>query len=68
MWRLRKVDGGRPAIEGGPVDVPEAEPLRRELEDFVAAVRDGRAPRVDGHQGRRALALAKRINDTMTQG
>jgi predicted dehydrogenase len=68
VWRLRKVDGGRPAIEGGPVAVPEAEPLRRELEDFVAAVREGRAPRVDGVQGRRALALAQRINDQMTQG
>ena len=42
VWRLRKVDGARPAIEGGPVAVPEAEPLRRELEDFVSAVRDGR--------------------------
>jgi predicted dehydrogenase len=68
VWRLRRSDGGRPEIEGGPVSVPEAEPLRRELEDFVAAVRDGRSPRVDGAQGRRALALAQRINDQMTQG
>jgi len=68
VWRLRTVEGGRPAIEGGPVAVPDAEPLRRELEDFVAAVRDGRPPRVDGTQGRRALALARRINDQMTQG
>ena len=67
VWRLRKVDGARPAIEGGPVPVPEAEPLRRELEDFIGAVREGRAPRVDGAQGRRALALAQRINDQMTQ-
>lgn len=68
VWRLRKVDGQRPAIEGGPVDVPDGEPLRLELEDFVAAVREGRPPRVDGAQGRRALALAQRINDVMTQG
>jgi predicted dehydrogenase len=67
VWRLRKVDGARPAIEGGPVAVPDAEPLRRELEDFIGAVRDGRMPRVDGAQGRRALALAQRINDQMTQ-
>ncbi len=67
VWRLRKVDGARPAIEGGPVPVPDAEPLRRELEDFVAAIREGRAARVDGAQGRRALALAQRINDAMTQ-
>lgn len=68
VWRLRRVEGARPAIEGGPVPVPEAEPLRRELEDFVAAVHEGRTPRVDGRQGRRALALAQRINDQMTQG
>ena len=67
VWRLRKVEGARPAIEGGPVQVPEAEPLRRELEDFVAAVASGSAPRVDGVQGRRALALAQRINDAMAQ-
>jgi len=67
VWRLRKGEGTRPAIEGGPVPVPDAEPLRRELEDFVAAVQQRRAPRVDGRQGRRALALAQRINDAMTQ-
>jgi predicted dehydrogenase len=68
-WRLRKTgDGTRPAIEGGKVPVPDGEPLRRELDDFVAAARDRRAPRVDGAAGRRALALAKRINDTMTRG
>jgi predicted dehydrogenase len=64
-WRLRKQDGSRPAIEGGPVPVSDAEPLARELEDFVDAVRVGRPTRVPGAQGRRALALAQRINDEM---
>lgn len=64
-WRLRRQDGSRPAIEGGAVPVPEGEPLARELEDFVDAVRAGRPTRVPGAQGRRALALAQRINDEM---
>ncbi|MGI8671174.1 MAG: Gfo/Idh/MocA family protein [Luteitalea sp.] len=68
VWRLRKGDGDKPVIEGGPVAVPDAEPLRRELEDFIGAIREGRTARVDGVQGRRALALAQRINDSMTQG
>ena len=50
-----------PAIEGGKLDVPREEPLKRELEDFVAAIADGRAPTVTGEQGRAALALAERV-------
>lgn len=56
---------GRPAIEGGRLTVETAEPLRRELEDFVAAVRDGRPPAVTGGDGREALALATRIAELM---
>jgi predicted dehydrogenase len=43
-----------------PDDLPvvRAEPLRRELEAFLAACRGEDAPRVDGAQGRRALATA----------
>lgn len=54
-------DGGAPRVEGGRIDVEPAEPLGRELEDFVAAVRDGRPPGVTGADGREALALATRI-------
>jgi predicted dehydrogenase len=53
--------GERPAIQGGRVDVETGEPLLRELEDFIAAVRDRRPPTVTGHDGRAALALANRI-------
>jgi predicted dehydrogenase len=64
-WRLVRRDGGRPAIEGGPLPVVHEEPLKRELEDFVAAVRDRRPPLVTGEDGRRALALAQAIAEKM---
>ncbi|MPZ16490.1 MAG: gfo/Idh/MocA family oxidoreductase [Luteitalea sp.] len=66
-WRLVRRDGGRPQIEGGKIDVQREEPLKRELADFVAATRDERSPRVTGEDGRRALALADRINREMTR-
>jgi predicted dehydrogenase len=55
----------RPIIHGGKVDVPREEPLRRELEDFVDAVRTGRSPGVTGRDGRDALALATRVAEKM---
>ena len=63
---FRLVQGGpRPIIHGGKVDVINEEPLRRELEDFVDAVRGGRRPGVTGRDGRDALALATRVAETM---
>ena len=56
---------GRPAIEGGRLEVTREEPLRRELEDFVTAVRTGRPAGVTGQDGREALALATRIAEMM---
>jgi predicted dehydrogenase len=41
--------------------VERAEPLKRELEAFLAACRGEPAPRVDGAQGRRALATALQV-------
>jgi len=64
-WRLSRRDGQRPQIEGGPIPVQSDEPLRRELADFVAAIRDRRAPLVDGQAGRRALALATEVAEKM---
>ena len=60
-WRLVRQDGGRPSIQGGSLPVQRDEPLRRELADFVAAVRAKAQPMVDGAAGRRALALATDI-------
>lgn len=57
--------GERPAIGGGSLAIEKEEPLRREIEDFIAAVRDKRAPRVSGEDGRAALALADRIASAM---
>jgi predicted dehydrogenase len=64
-WRLVRRDGARPSIEGGPIPVARDEPLRRELADFVLAVRERSKPLVDGEAGRRALALATQIAETM---
>ena len=61
VWRLVK----GPSIEGGELPVANEEPLKRELVDFIAAVRDRRPPMVTGQQGRRALALAQAIADKM---
>ena len=55
----------RPMIHGGKVDVAREEPLRRELEDFVDAVRQARAPGVTGRNGRDALALATRVAEKL---
>jgi predicted dehydrogenase len=68
VWRLRRQDDARPAIEGGAVAVPPGEPLQKEIADFVAAIRQGREPRVSGQAGRRALALATRVADAMAGG
>jgi predicted dehydrogenase len=65
LWRLVTGVGPMPSIEGGEVPVANEEPLLRELTDFVDAVVSKRTPLVDGHQGRRALALAQRITDKM---
>ncbi|HEY3160827.1 MAG TPA: Gfo/Idh/MocA family oxidoreductase [Vicinamibacterales bacterium] len=64
VFRLVK-RGARPIIQGGKMDVTTEEPLRRELEDFIGAVRDGRRPGVTGRDGRDALALATRVAEVM---
>jgi predicted dehydrogenase len=68
MYRLVHAAGARPAIQGGPIEVRDSEPLRNELEDFAAAVRERRPPRVGGQDGRRAVDLAQRITERMAEG
>ena len=63
-WRLVRKEP-RPDIQGGAIPVERDEPLRRELADFVRAVRDRSTPLVDGEAGRRALVLAAEIASKM---
>src|SRR5437762_6311891 len=51
VFRLITGNGPVPAIEGGDVPVRNEEPLKRELADFVEAVRTRRAPMVTGEDG-----------------
>jgi len=67
MYQLVPQPAGLPKIDGGKLTVADDEPLKSELEDFVAAVREKRAPAVSGEQGRAALALAVRIVELMGQ-
>ena len=64
-YRLKRRDGQRPEIQGGKLPVTREEPLKRELEDFVRAVRDKRRPLVSGEDGLRALKLAQAIAEKM---
>jgi predicted dehydrogenase len=66
-YRLVRADEGRPRIEGGAVTVVKDEPLKLELRDFLAAIREGRAPAVTGVDGRRALALAAQVSEAMAK-
>jgi predicted dehydrogenase len=68
VWRLAADASGKPAIAGGRVEVAKDEPLRRELADFVEAVRDRRPPLVTAADGRRALALAARVAEAIEKG
>ena len=72
VYRLQRGDGNgpdpaRPAIQGGKLSVVNDEPLRRELVDFVDAVRNRRDPGVTGRAGRDALELATKIAEKMEQ-
>jgi predicted dehydrogenase len=51
-----------PGLSLEKLDPPRAEPLRLELEDFLAAARHRTQPRVTATAGRAALALALEIN------
>ena len=67
MWSVVPQPGAAPTIGGGKLQVNGDEPLKRELEDFIGAVRDRRPPAVSGEEGRAALALAVRIVELMAQ-
>jgi predicted dehydrogenase len=64
-YRLVRREGQRPEIQGGQLPIVHEEPLKRELVDFIGAVRSRRTPLVTGEAGRRALALAQAIAEKM---
>jgi predicted dehydrogenase len=51
-----------PGLSLTRLNLPHAEPLRLELEDFLSAIRNRTQPRVTGEAGRAALALALEVN------
>ena len=53
--------GKRTQIVVRKIPVKKVDPLKMEMESFLASVRDRRSPRVTGREGRRALAMALQI-------
>ena len=49
------------------LEIEEFEPLKREDEEFVAAVREGRDAQVTGEHGVRALEVAERIAESIRE-
>src|SRR4029079_256778 len=66
MVSVRPGAGGRPAFQSRILSSERDEPLRLEIESFLAAV-DGEAVRVTGLEARRALALAEGISEKIRQ-
>lgn len=63
-------EGGAPeirmeAVGADPKD-PASEPLRRQAQEFVAAIAEGRAPAVSGAAGAAVLGIAQDIIDRMS--
>ena len=56
-----------PGLSLGKIPVQSGEPLRLEIEAFLASVRSGSEPEVTGEQGRAALALALDINAAIAE-
>lgn len=52
---------GQPKIARRRLPVKPYEPLRAQIESFLRCVREKARPLVDGHQGRRTLALALQV-------
>ena len=59
-------EGGRPDFESRLLSVEREEPLRLEIESFLAAIH-GAPVRVSGDDGRRALTLAIEITEKIAQ-
>jgi predicted dehydrogenase len=67
IFRLEAEAGGRPRIASENRGAPHEEPLQRQAQAFLKAVRDRTPPVVPGLDGRRALALAHAILARMAE-
>ena len=64
--RVQPRPGARPEFENRLLPVERSEPLRLEIESFLAAVQGG-AVKVTGEDGRRALELALGVTDKIRE-
>jgi len=62
-----KKPGPQPEFAFEKLTAPAVEPLRSELEEFVAAVRTRREPRTSGRAGRAALEVAERVMSSIQE-
>jgi predicted dehydrogenase len=53
---------------GDPLSNLKSEGHRRQIQDFVNAIQEDRAPFIDGHEGRRAVALIEAIYKSAATG
>jgi len=67
VFRLEANEGGRPRIASEKRGAPEEEPLKRQIQAFLRAVRERSQPAVPGPDGRRALALAHGVLARMAE-
>ena len=51
-----------------PMAALKIEGHRRQIEDFTRAIRTGRAPKIDGREGRRAVVLLEAIYKSARTG
>lgn len=64
-WRPGGASKLEEVVEQIPLDAPDEDALRLELQSFVNAVRGDHETVVNGHEGRMALALATRVSDAV---
>jgi predicted dehydrogenase len=62
-----KQPGPEPEFAFEKLEAPPTEPLKAELEAFVAAVRTRREPKTNGQAGRAALELASRVMSSIQE-
>jgi len=78
-WDFREEQPGDEAIRAAKLDAalgsgasrPDAISIvghQRQLQDLVDALREGRAPLLDGHEGRKAVALVRAVYDSAASG